>query len=906
VPYCPQTGTSYSSHEVALGYKDVVDTAVFVKFHLKGDPDGARILSWTTTPWTLPGNVALAVGPDITYSVVERGGEHYIEAEDGGDILGKNLVGMEYEPLYRIAAVEAHKGKKHVVVGADFVSTGEGTGIVHTAVMYGEDDFALGVREGLPMVQLLEPNGHYNAQAPEFVRSQYIKKAEKLIKEDLEHRKLLYSKESHTHSYPHCYRCGTPLIYNAVASWFINIQKIKAVLLKENEKITWVPEHLKHGRFHNIVEQAPDWTISRNRFWASPMPIWKEKGGERLLVVGSIEELLNKTQRSGNRYFVMRHGEADNNTRKELDLVGDPNNHLTEKGRKEAQEAVTLLESKSIDIVIASPFLRTQETADIVVKGLGMGETLVTDERIREIGPNEDGLEVRRRVGEFLFGLERSYQNKNILILSHGLPIWFLNEIAHRAPVDRSKTVKALTPAQVNELPFVPFPHNANYELDLHRPYIDEVKLIEGGRTFERVSEVLDCWVESGSMPFAAVHYPFDTSRVEPRGWWGFGRRGYPGDFIAEYIAQTRTWFYYMHAMGVALFGQRAFKSVVTTGTILAADGSKMSKSKGNYTDPYALMNEWGADALRLTLMGSVVMQAEDLNFRDEDVREAHNRVLGILWNSYKFFELYKEQYNPAVRPAWGAHPLDRWLRALLDSSIAEVTKAMDSYDLPRACRVLRSLVEDYSTWYLRRSRDRAKGQERELALAAQREALITIATLLAPITPFMSEAIYRGLDAGESVHLSAWPNGGEADAKLLEHMRDVRLLARQGLKLREDAGIKVRQPLGSITIDKDLPEELLEILKDELNVKEVRRGGEVALDTTLTPELKEEGAFREWVRTLQDWRKEQKLSVSDRPGILVHTPDAQFIRTHREALMHATGLISLEVKEGEFEIERL
>ncbi len=599
------------------------------------------------------------------------------------------------------------------------------------------------------------------------------------------------------------------------------------------------------------------------------------------------------------------------------------------------------LKGEYIDLIIASPVARTQETAQIVHEELGLPVgALRTEERLREMMYGElDGktieewhrfyatdedtftkkapggetyAEMRRRVGEFLFELERRHTNKNILLVTHDAPAWLLESIAKRlsnSEIKHEARTTSFQPAEVRRILFAPFPHNANYELDLHRPYIDQIVLVEGGKEYERTPEVIDCWVESGAMPFASANYPRDKSVVDPAGFFGFGVKGYPADFIAEYIAQTRTWFYYMHAMGVLLFNKIAFKNVVSTGTILAADGSKMSKSKGNYTDPYELMEQYGADALRFSLMSSVVMQGEDLNFRDEDVREMHNRVLQMLWNSFKFFELYKGEYD-GTAAVQSPHALDRWLRSRLDQTTAEATLAMDAYDLPRACRALRAIVDDYSTWYLRRSRERTKGADRQYALANQCEAFLIMAKLFAPIAPFIAEAVYQGLGEKGSVHLSNWPQGGAVDEELLRTMEKTRELASAALKLRERAGIKIRQPLGHLTIKRALPQELQEILAQELNVKEVAvdetQKESVVLDTTITPELKEEGTLREWVRAIQDWRKEQKLAVSDRPGLLVQTPEAEFIRRHREVLMEMTGLMSLETREGELKLEKL
>ena len=956
--YCPHCETPLAKAEIAADntYKDITEEAVTIKFRLKmpqkhGLPDNTYLLAWTTTPWTLPGNVGLAVGADIPYVLMEQNGEYLVVAREravqvtgtvAGELPGRQLVGAEYEPLYRIPAVEAHKGKKHIVLAADFVTTTDGTGIVHTAVMYGEDDFTLGQKENLPMVQLLNANGTYNDNAPEFIRAEYIKKASKRIIEDLEQKGLLFSRGDHTHSYPHCWRCGTALIYNAVASWFINIQKVKEKMLSENQKINWVPAHLKDRRFKHIVESSPDWTISRNRFWASPLPIWKEKGGKGLMVIGSVEELLEKTKRSGNKYFVMRHGEAASNVEDRLDSTGRPDNHLTEKGREQVTKTADSLKQKNIDLIITSPILRTRETAELVQKELGLpDQAVMVDERLREFefgifsgksaaefhasitnaeqflkAPEggESFMDVRRRTGDFLFEIERRYVNKNILIVSHGNPLWLLSSVAARISSEALRTKKEALPdkASLQELPFTPFPHNKDYDLDLHRPYIDSIILVDkNGENYERIPEVIDCWVESGAMPFASNHYPFENKKIfNPKRFLGFLPKGFPADFIAEYIAQTRTWFYYMHAVGVLLFGRQSFRNVVSTGTILAADGAKMSKSKGNYTDPLHIMNQYGADALRLYLMGSVVMGGEDLNFRDEDVREAHNRVIGMLWNCYKFFELYKHEYRASDSAQKSARVLDRWILTLLQKTTADVTTALEAYDTPGACKILRAFVEEYSTWYVRRSRDRVKGedaQDKQHALATQREVLIVLSQLFAPLTPYIAESIYKGAGGEkDSVHLTDWPIASSVDQKLLEDMELVRAAASKGLEAREKAGIKIRQPLAMFKA-KSLPQdpELRALIADELNVKEVMDdttlAEDVLLDVTLTPELKEEGMVRTLMRRVQEWRKEQNLTISDRPAYtLVVTEEEKVVaEKYRSEIVKGTGLESLDISVG-------
>lgn len=963
--YCPHCETPLAKAEIAMDntYKDITEEAVTAKFKLRnpqkfGLPENTYILAWTTTPWTLPGNVGLAVGPEISYVFVEQNGEYLVMAFDRyeavasgahilGEFPGKQIIGAEYEPLFSVPAVNNHKGKKYMVLGADFVTTTEGTGIVHTAVMYGEDDFALGQKEGLPMVQLLNANGTYNDLVPEFIRGEYIKKAEKMIKQELEEKGLLFSREMHTHSYPHCYRCGTPLIYNAVASWFINVQKIKQKMLKENERVNWVPAHLKQGRFRNIMENAPDWTISRNRFWASPLPIWKERGGKEMMVIGSVDELLKKTKRSGNKYFVMRHGEAMHNITHTWESKGDPKNHLTERGRQMALEsAIKLKQHSDIDMIIASPLARTRETAKIVQNVFGLPDSSVmVDERLTEMqvgvydgkaildwyahyaddlttaftsAPEggETYTEIRTRVGKLLFEVERRYAGKKVLFVTHECPAWLMNTVAKRWSLDECKKDADdklyLTTTQWKELDFVPYPHNAQFEPDLHRPYIDAITLVDSkGQTYERIPEVIDCWVESGVMPLASNHYPFENKNTfNPTRFLGLWPKGYPADFIAEYIAQTRTWFYYMHVMGVALFNKLAFLNVVSTGTILAADGSKMSKSKGNYTDPLAVMDQFGADAMRLYLMSSVVMSGEDFNFKDEDVREAHNRVIGMLWNCYKFFELYKNEWDGTTKASESMHVLDQWVLSLLNKTITEVTTALDAYDTPTACKALRSFIDDYSTWYVRRSRDRVKGDDatdKQWSLATQREVLGAVVQLLAPITPFIAEAVYKGIGGEkDSVHLTRWPEPGVVQEELLSSMNAARELASRALEAREKAGIKIRQPLGQLRTRVVLPEAVRAIVAAEVNVKEIIEDAELSqdleLDVTITDELREEGAVRSLVRRVQEWRKQEGFMIQDRPTytLIVSPGEKPIAVKYKKEIMKDAGLAHLEIEVGE------
>ncbi len=461
--------------------------------------------------------------------------------------------------------------------------------------------------------------------------------------------------------------------------------------------------------------------------------------------------------------------------------------------------------------------------------------------------------------------------------MTHGAGIQSFLALTEGLPIDYTKCPDLGSPFKLN---FVPLPHNANYELDYHLPYIDQVELVsEGGKPMKRIPEVVDCWVESGSMPFAEYHYPFENKEV-------FESRT-PGDFVSEYIGQTRAWFYYMHAMGVGLFGTRAFNNVITTGNVLAADGAKISKSKGNYTDPYLLFDTYGADAFRYYIMASVVMQAEDLTFRDEEVREA-GRMINTLRNVLSFYELFKSEVSPVDSAS--AHPLDRWILARLGGVILTATESFDAYDVPRGARCMRDFIDDFSTWYVRRSRERVKGTDavdKQHALATLCHVLKEFSKIIAPIMPFVAEDIFQSVKSDadvQSVHLAEWPSGdtgivervmnfmnlsngltgGSRTMELLKEMNAVRGLASEGLQLRQKAGIKVRQPLASLTIKEKLSDELAVILAEEVNVKQVIVGKELSLDTALTPELVKEGNEREMARAVADARKTEGYSQQD------------------------------------------
>ncbi|KKT20910.1 MAG: Isoleucine-tRNA ligase [Parcubacteria group bacterium GW2011_GWB1_43_8] len=975
--YCPRCETPLAKAEVAMdnSYKTVTEEAVMVKFKVNsgqkiGDwttDDNTYFLAWTTTPWTLPSNVALAVKEEIDYCLVEQGKENYILAKERLAVLkegykisqefkGKKLVGLEYEPLYEIPAVKnaaspssnfgGAKKKSHHVVSADFVTTEDGTGIVHIAPMHGEDDYNVGVRYDLPITPLLDQSGHYNDNAPEIVRGFYLKKGERYVKEDLEKRGLIFAKQSHTHSYPHCHRCETPLYYSALSSWFINIQKVKNRLIQLNEKINWQPEHLKHGRFLNIVEGAPDWNISRNRYWASPLPIWKCQKCQKVELIGSLDDLKSKTKKSGNKYFVMRHGQAESNEKNTVSSKLE-NSHkypLTEKGKEQVKISAEKLARQKIDLIFYSPFERTKETAFIVAEKNGLDkENIISEKRLMEINagifdgrpindydsyflsvlenftkapPGGETLnELKKRIGEFIYEADKKYSGKNILIISHEYPIWMLYSSA--LGLNEKEAIKAreekddfINTGEFMELSFVPLPHDRNFTLDLHRPYIDEAELVcpDCGGEMKRTPEVLDGWFESSSMPFAEYHYPFENKEQ-------FEKR-FPGDFVAEYVAQTRTWFYYMHAIAGIIFGDVSFKNVISTGNILGEDGTKMSKSKGNYTDPMINMDKYGADALRYYLMTSPVMQAEDIKFMDEEIKDAHNKVINILLNTFKFFELYQSEYDGKTKGEDSENVLDKWILAKLNILINEVTEGLENYNTVKSGRPIKDFINEFSTWYVRRSRDRVKGdnsEDKQFALATMKYVLAELSKIMAPFTPFVAEDLYKKVGGDkESVHLEEWPKKVESGKwkveSLIEEMEEVRKIVSLGLEARAKAGIKVRQPLQSLKVKsqklkvKD-GEDLLKLIKDELNVKEIiwddKILGEVELDAEITPELKEEGELRELVRGLQDLRKKSGLNPGQKIVLLVQAEEQarKFMEKFAEEIKKSAGLEKLEFK---------
>lgn len=742
--YCTRDATPLSKAEVTMdagAYQDVTDPSVYVKFKLKDEDK--YLLAWTTTPWTLPSNSALALNQNLTYTEVELDGEVLILAEslvekaltdEKHQLLdfkvlktykGRELVGKSYEPLFT-PVEDLQKPNAFKIWHGDFVHDEEGTGIAHESPAYGEEDYELSQQNDVPWVLSTDENGMFTMGD---WAGENVWEINKRIAKDLKERGIVWKIEYITHPYPHCHRCGTPLMYRAHPSWFVDIQGQKEQMLEQNGNINWFPEHIKEGRFAKNLQASPDWNISRDRFWATPLPVWKgtdKEGREHIKVLGSFDEL---KQLSG----------------VELD--------------------------------------------------------------------------------------------------------------------------------------------------DYHRPWIDEVTFTVDGVEYRRIDKVMDSWFESGSMPFAQFHYPFENEQKF--------EDSFPGDFIAEYVGQVRAWFYYLHAVSVGLFDKHSFENVIVTGTLAGNDGRKMSKSYGNFTDPNELMDMYSADALRFLLLSSPVLSGEDYSLIDKDVADTH-RKLNMVWNMYDFFTMYAEVDGWDWRPTNDSdelvqnpldqleNKLDQWIVSRVHQTIQAVEAAMQGYDIPSATKPILALIEDTSNWYVRRSRRRfwksEDSADKQYAYRTLHYALVQLAHVLAPFAPFMAEELFIKLTGQESVHLRDWPKAGHVNQLVLDNMATTREIITQGLAQRAGAGIKVRQPLGTVNVvmNTTLEDDFTEIIKEELNVKIVEYSVgdelEVSIDTKITTELAREGVMRDLVRRIQSLRKQAGLEVDDRINLSIQGGQAKAI----------------------------
>ncbi|MCX6716317.1 MAG: class I tRNA ligase family protein [Candidatus Taylorbacteria bacterium] len=954
--YCPHCGTTLSNFEVNQGYKDITDISVYIKFELK-DEANTYLLAWTTTPWTLPGNSALAVNPEIDYLKVEiEGGKKYIFAKERADALkavtkiewkvleefkGSKLLGLSYKPVFdyylndsKIKNLE--NGWK--VYGAPFVTTTDGTGIVHIAPAFGSDDYDLSLKEKIPFIQHVSKEGLFKKEVKDFAGQKVKPRNEPGEKDahqrgDIEiikylatpERNYLLAKEKMIHPYPHCYRCDTPLLNYATSSWFIEVTKIKDKLVEANKSVVWAPEEIGVGRFGKWLEGARDWAVSRSRYWGAPLPVWRTEDGSESYFAGSISDLKAK-MKPRNKFFLMRHGESETNIKEIHSSDLKAKYHLTEKGKDQAKAGAEALKDKKIDIIFSSPILRTVETAEIVSRILGKKEKEIkTDTRIGEFklgkydGKSvadyykdfptlEDRLkhapeggecykDVEKRVISFFEEIDKKYEGKNILVITHECPAWLAitsaegmddrGSIQYRNE-NNNKDEYVLDYAGVKEMKFVSLPRNTKGEIDLHRPFIDSVILHNSkGEEMKRIPEVFDCWFESGGMPYAEAHYlgkkldgfdPVGGTGLRSLGGLLKNRVGFPADFVAEGQDQTRGWFYTMTVLGVALFGIAPFKNVVVNGLILAEDGQKMSKSKKNYPDPTTVIDKYGMDAIRYYILSSPAVCAEDLAFSEKGVDDILKKNINRLDNVISFYEMYSKGDVMASEALNSKNILDKWILAKLKETIFATSSAMEIYSIDKATRPLAGFIEDISVWYLRRSRDRFKSDDevdKRSALATTKYALTEFAKIMAPFMPFFAEAVYKRVkeDGGpESVHLSAWPESeknSKEEEKILVDMTETRRIVTLGLEARAKANIKVRQPLASLKVKllSGFSSEFLDLIKDEVNVKEVVLDENITgveLDIFVTNELREEGMARDLIRAIQEMRKKKGLNPSD------------------------------------------
>jgi len=929
-PYCPRCETVLAQAELGMpdSYKDVKDPSVYMKFKIS---DNEYFLVWTTTPWTLPGNLALAVNPEFNYYLYKINGEKIwthqkLNEELLKTVKGKELVGMRYEPLFNTLinmdqtgistdkddlselVLSQRKSTAYKVYSADFIKEDEGTGIVHIAPAYGEEDFDLGKKYNLGLINYLDEKGVFKININEIkTKGLFFKSADKLILENLKEKNLVFSSGEYLHSYPHCWRCKSPLIYFVTKYWVIKVSQIKNKIIENFKKTKWMPMSVGN-RFYEWIKEGKDWNLSRTRFWGIPLPVWKCDKCGKVEIIGSLKELAAHFK-SNNNYYLMRHCGALSVQKNFLssypEIIFNP---LTRKGVLDAKQKAKSLKGK-IDLIYASPILRAKQTAMIIADEIKV--PFFVDERLREIDmgilqnkayekfdeyivdkisgkrdlnkkiENGESLnDVKQRAIQFILELEKIHRGKNILIVSHGGVLWMLEgEMKTLSPEQiRNFEIKNYNLGELRKVELFVLPRDEKGNINLHRPYVDNfVWQCKCGGWYKRIPEIADIWYDSGCVPFASYHYPFENKKEIDQGII------FPSEFIIEGIDQTRGWFYTLLVISTLVKNQAPYKNILSNGFVLDAKGIKMSKSLGNVVDPMEAIEKYGADVVRFYLFYLNEI-GDNKSFNDSEVKKIKLEFFDLLFNVLRFYKFYYEKPQGLRKiNKISQNVLDLWFSARFKEVYEKYYLVMSELNLHKASRILAELLSDFSRWWLRRSRERFQNPQNKnelyLVLINFENFFYQFLKMLAPLAPFTSEYLYQEIKnelrdrilVRESIHLENLGKPLKINFKekiLLKEVEKIREIASEIHKLRKEKNVKVRQPLKSVTLKTKFSPEVLEVLKEEVNVLEIKvdpsQTEEIIIDWQIIPELKEFGILNDFARFVQDLRQEANLTPKE------------------------------------------